>query len=195
MVAYPRPALCAASLVLTGFLMSGSAFAGGGVPPRPHPKPVVIYPSQPHHAVRAIPTAGARSTAPVTAPVPRPLSGHRPAGPIWYGGYPYPVVTNVFVAAPEPPPLHSPKPLSFNVIDPYAVVSETPSGRIVVSSPNAGLQPIAAQQPYAPPAFHIIGQGSTRNMRGPVHVTHGVQPAADRPTGPKVIWLKEPSEK
>jgi hypothetical protein len=190
MVANLRPALCAAFVVFSFPVFSLQAWAGGPGqhhPPRPH----IHHHGKPHWPGAFIPPGTDGGILPSPH---HPRRRHTPP-PVFFGGHSFPTVTNVIIAAPEPRPFEPVRPESFNVLDPYAAVTRAPSGRVVVTGSNAGWPQPPAVQPYAPPAFHIIGQGSTRNMRGPVQVTHGVHPDADRPTGPRVIWLKEPGER
>jgi hypothetical protein len=85
------------------------------------------------------------------------------------------------------------KPRSVVVLDPRVVVARTPSGRIFIGhpvEPNGVGLPGAA--PYAPPEIHMVGAASRRHMRGPIRLTHGVQPPVGMATTPKVVWLKQP---
>jgi hypothetical protein len=89
------------------------------------------------------------------------------------------------------------QPLSVHPIDPFTVVSRTPSGRVVLSSLRSGVvhpgrQRFAAVQgPYAPPAFHIIGAADGRHMSKPVRLTHGVKGHRGLKTEPQVVFLQD----
>lgn len=182
MLAMLRPALAAGLVVF-----SVPALAGGGHPPHhpPHHPPSYRVP-----VVRPVPPLAALPVAqPVTPAVPAPQSVLQPFGT---GFYPYPVVVTVAAPVSLPEAIRPVRPLSFHVIDPRATVSRAPSGRIVVTGPGRWRQSSEPPRPYAPPAFHIVGTPSGRHMGQPVKLTHGVKPAATRPTEPRVIWIKEP---
>ncbi len=95
---------------------------------------------------------------------------------------------------PQPRPVRM---RSGNPVDPGAIVSLTPSGRVVVSPPPGYVVQYPAvlegaeRRPYAPPQFTIIGAPSTRHMGSPVRLTHGVKPPETLATGPKVVWLDQ----
>jgi hypothetical protein len=217
MSAAMRPACALALVAFAGFVFAGSASAGphgpsGGPalkPPRHHPVPH-NPPAQPPgmKPPLAVPPVAMPRPAPPLRPMPPPrIPGpfatpggprggpafvpFRPFGP---GFYPYPVIVETAqTAAPVAGPRPAVRPVSVNVLDPFAVVTRAPSGRVVIAG-GAGWGPPGdeAARPYAPPAFHLIGAPSGRHMGRPVHVVHGVPSASDRPTEPKVIWLKEP---
>ncbi|MGL4240956.1 MAG: hypothetical protein ACRCTI_07580 [Beijerinckiaceae bacterium] len=121
---------------------------------------------------------------------------HQPQGPIW--AYAWPPVAPVETIAPrlapvQPAPLRAIRPNAFNVVDPAALVSRTPSGRVVVRGPDWADAATHARQPYAPPSVHIIGAAPTRHMRGPVRMSHGIAAPHDLETKPQVIWLRQPA--
>jgi hypothetical protein len=183
-----RPAIIAAAI-----LAPAAAFAGSAIhhmPPKSGPPPTA-----------SAPQAGVRparlSSIPVVRPseLGRPHRHNRPRyGQFWGFPYAYPpaVVETLVVPAAVEPALRRIRPRSFNVIDPAAIISRTPSGRVVVSSPGAyhgGFAPLSA--PYAPPSFQFIGAASGRYMGRPVELKHGVAAPAGLPLNPKVVWLKE----
>lgn len=84
------------------------------------------------------------------------------------------------------------RPLSASVIDPYAVVTRTASGRVAISSGIVGLD--QTTRPYAPPTFQMLGAPAGPQARFPVKLTHGVAAPASLPLGPKVVWLNERGE-
>lgn len=89
------------------------------------------------------------------------------------------------------------RPLSVNPIDPFTVVSRTPSGRVVLSSLRSGAvhhghrHQARGHMPYAPPSFQIIGASAGKNMSQPVRLTHGTQPRRGLRTEPRVVFLKD----
>jgi hypothetical protein len=183
MVARLRPFLTAVLIAVSGPVLAGGGHPHHPPPHQPLPKPPAARAMPPQaHLPTVLPPAG--PVAPAPAPV---------AIPFGTGFYPYPVL----VPAAPPPPVRIAerpvRPLSFHAIDPRAVVSRTPSGRTVVTVPGSWRRATQPVQPYAPPAFHIIGAAPARNMARPVHLVHGVSPAANRPTEPRVIWLKQPT--
>jgi hypothetical protein len=132
------------------------------------------------------PTAAVRTTVP-TPPVaaPRPTPSALPF-PFSYGPPAVVVIQQFPVIAAAPRPVRA---SAFNVIDPWALVGRTPSGRVVIAGPGP-FEPTIRRAPYAPPSFQIIGAPSTRDMRGPVHLKHGVAPPSEMQTGPRVILLQ-----
>jgi hypothetical protein len=91
------------------------------------------------------------------------------------------------------------RPLSFNPIDPRAVITRLPSGRIAMSPP-AGFYPLTPWQvaesnrrlhPYAQPSFQIISEGAPQRAGSAVHLTYGVQPGRRMNPEPTVVWLDE----
>jgi hypothetical protein len=109
------------------------------------------------------------------------------------------------------------EPLSVNILDPHRTrVTRSPSGSVIiedryhayharrdyyrshhyerhVSHERHVSRPIT---PYAPPAFHIIGDVSSKSAAKPVALNHGVQPRRGFQTQPKVIFLvMRPGEK
>jgi hypothetical protein len=184
MVAVLRPALSAALL-----FVAGSAFAGGAkphTPPQypPPPKPPVVRPAYPGVAV------------PVASPVVpgNPVTPAPQQVPVFAGFYPYPVIVAAPAIIGPVEAARAVRPLSVNVIDSRAVVARTPSGRVVIASAGGSRRGQHQAQAYAPPVFHMIGAPSAQHMGRPVHVVHGVKPLPNRPTEPRVIWLKEPRE-
>ncbi len=173
-----RAAVAAAALS-PAFAIAGPMTLGGGAPPHARPgfHPHVV--GHPDHF-------GHR---------PPPLRHGHPHRPWTHVGVPYAYpVTVVIAPSPSPPPPPPVRPLSFHLADPAAVAVRLPSGRVAIGSSNVVLQPAGvAARPYAPPTIQIVGQASTRHMRGPVHLVHGVQPPKHLATDPRVIWLKEPS--
>ncbi len=101
-----------------------------------------------------------------------------------------------------PPPVYAAqqvRPLSFNPIDPRAVITRLPSGRIAMSPP-AGFYPLTPWQvaesnrrlhPYAQPSFQIIGGETPQRAGAAVHLTYGNQPGRRMNPAPTVVWLDE----
>jgi hypothetical protein len=83
-------------------------------------------------------------------------------------------------------------PLSFNVIDPYAVISQTPSGSIAVGSRYGYPHHSASRSatPYAPPAVHIIGDRHHRAHGPAVHVIEGAALPRRFRTEPQIIIVR-----
>jgi hypothetical protein len=105
-------------------------------------------------------------------------------------GYPETTIVNVLPPTRVRKPL---QPVSVSAIDPEAIVSRTPSGRIVISGSPLGFagpaEAAPTARPYAPPTFHLIGAPTGRNMQGAVRLTHGQRAPAGLQTTPKVVWL------
>lgn len=101
--------------------------------------------------------------------------------------------TTIVVAPPPSRAARPIQPVSVSAIDPDAIVSRTPSGRVVISgSPYGFVGPAddaPPARPYAPPTFHLIGAPTGRNMQGAVRLTHGQPAPAGMQTSPKVVWL------
>jgi hypothetical protein len=99
----------------------------------------------------------------------------------------------------QPTAPHAPeiRPLSVNVVDPFTVVSRSPSGSVVLTSLRPGYryrghrQQARAPLNYAPPSFQIIGSPNIRHMAQPVKLIHGVKPRRGLRTEPKVVFLKD----
>jgi hypothetical protein len=89
------------------------------------------------------------------------------------------------------------RPSSVAPLDPFTVVSRTPSGRVVLTSLRPGAAHLGRRHlavghmPYAPPSFQIIGSAGGRHMSTPVRLTHGIKPGRRLKTEPRVVFLKE----
>jgi hypothetical protein len=155
----------------------------------------------PRHVIGGSSSTDERRTpvvsAPVQAPQPFRVLPMAPQGQpqrLIYAGIEQVRPGHHAAPAPSMRPL---RPLSFVPTDPNAVISRLPSGRIVMSpapgayvaSPREVAYYKRLQNPYAPPAFHMIGAPSDRYMRRPVALTYGVQPSRRFNPAPKVIWV------
>jgi hypothetical protein len=149
-------------------------------PPAPAAYPVAVVRPAPPIAALRMPALTTPSPAPAPAPLVVPVGGF--AGPV--------VVlreTRIERVAPRPV-----RPLSFEVLDPLAVVGRSRSGRVVVVGSGPLAEPARAA-PYAPASFQIIGAPSNRHMGGRVALNHGTPAPAGLETKPRVIWIKEPA--
>ncbi|MGL4636859.1 MAG: hypothetical protein ACRCWF_12825 [Beijerinckiaceae bacterium] len=91
--------------------------------------------------------------------------------------------------------------LSGSPVDPNTILSQLPSGRIVMQAPYYGYRWHAYQrhgraglnthQPYAQPTFHIIGEPSRKHMSKPVKLTYGTEVRQRLNPSPRVVWIKE----
>jgi hypothetical protein len=96
------------------------------------------------------------------------------------------------------------EPLSVNILDPHRTrVTRTPSGSVVIEDRyhayhasryydrrhHYGRYMSRPVTPYAPPAFHIIGDVSPNSAAKPVALNHGIQPRRGFQTQPKVVFL------
>lgn len=91
------------------------------------------------------------------------------------------------------------KPLSFHPVDPYAVITRLPSGRIAMSPPP-GFLPLTQREvarsnkrmrPYAPPSFQLIGEQTPAQAANAVHLRYGVKPSRRFNPEPQVVFLDE----
>ncbi len=89
--------------------------------------------------------------------------------------------------------------LSGNPVDPHSVLSELPSGRIVMQSPSQRYgyrhhrgynDRVPTRSPYSPPSFQIIGEPSARHMGTAVKLTYGTPVQKRLNPSPRVIWIK-----
>jgi hypothetical protein len=171
-------------------LIASPALAGPAIYHMPAPAPVRATGLPP---AIPLPHPGGRSLTNPGDPLAPPPRVHRPrhrGGGFAYG-WPHsaPVEITGGHHTPTAPHLRSVRPLSFNVIDPAAVVGRTRSGRVVVY--GTSLPATAASAPYAPPSVQIIGIAPSQHMRGRMHLTHGVAAPRGLDTAPRVIWLKD----
>jgi hypothetical protein len=90
--------------------------------------------------------------------------------------------------------------LSGQPVGPNTVLSELPSGRIVMQSFPFGYRAhgqrryhrsnAGAPQPYAPPTFHMIGEPSQKHMGRAVKLTYGTEMRKRFNPAPRVVWIK-----
>jgi hypothetical protein len=99
------------------------------------------------------------------------------------------------------------EPLSVNILDPHRTrVTRTPSGSVVIEDRyhdfyasryhDRRYYHARPTRPYAPPAFHIIGDVSPRSPAKVVSLNHGIQPRRGLQTQPNVVFLEmKPGDK
>lgn len=89
--------------------------------------------------------------------------------------------------------------LSGNPVSPGTILSELPSGRIVMQSPSQRYgyhhhrgynDRVLTRSPYSPPSFQIIGEPSARHMGTAVKLTYGTPVQKRLIPSPRVIWIK-----
>ncbi len=198
-----RSYLCA-SVFLSVLVLSAPAIAGDhpGVRSLKVPPGRTIH----HHPVQTpqFPTVSARP-APIQVvrpaqptyvlPLPVPLGQ-----PVIYGGVERERQSFAQTAVPydvagDRRPI---KPLSFHPVDPYAVITRLPSGRIAMSPPP-GFLPLTQREvvesnrhlhPYAPPSFQLIGE-QPQHAGKAVHLAYGVKPSRRFNPEPQVVFLDE----